>query len=170
MPDMKSKIAERLERAFAERGFTEPGVAELRERAEVSIRTLYKHFPSRAGMILAALEHRHRRYLAFLFPEGDAPTLDAVWSRVGRWMAENAFTGCLFHAAVAAHPQDAALKALLQRHKSAAAARLPECAGTPEAGVPLLLVHEVLVQSWPIEGEKAVASARRLAAPLIPPA
>jgi len=162
MNETKSTIAAALETAFAERGFTEPGVAELRDRAGVSIRTLYKHFPSRDDMILAALQRRHERYLAFLFPEPQGASLDPILERVGRWMAENAPAGCLFHNAVAAHPENDALRDLLSCHKTEIGQRLAACAGRPELRVPLLLVHEGLVQSWPLEGDRAVAAAREL--------
>ena len=47
MKDAADTIAARLEEGFDADGFTEPGVDALRERAAVSLRTLYKHFPSR---------------------------------------------------------------------------------------------------------------------------
>jgi len=83
--------------------------------------------------------------------------------RVGRWMAGNAPAGCLFHNAVAAHPDNAALRDLLGRHKAEIGERLAARADRPELRVPLLLVHEGLVQSWPLEGDEAVAAATALA-------
>lgn len=60
----REKIAAGLERAFASHGFAEPSVDTLRDAAGVSLRTLYRYMPSRADMVMAALEHRHRRYMA----------------------------------------------------------------------------------------------------------
>ena len=60
---MKDKIAAGLERTFAKHGFAETDIETLRAGADVSLRTLYKYFPTREERMLAALEHRHRRYL-----------------------------------------------------------------------------------------------------------
>ena len=69
MTDMMSKISAGLERAFANRGFAEPSVEDLRDAADVSLRTLYKYTPSRAEMVLAALEKvisREAELLAYI--------------------------------------------------------------------------------------------------------
>ncbi|WP_378212397.1 TetR/AcrR family transcriptional regulator (plasmid) [Aquicoccus sp. G2-2] len=105
---MMSKISEGLERAFASRGFAEPSVEDLRDAAGVSLRTLYKYTPSRAEMVLAALENRHQRYLTQVFeglPKEHDEALATILSRVGMWMATETSHGCLFHAAVAADPE-----------------------------------------------------------------
>ena len=89
MTDTQSKIAAGLERAFAARGFAEPSVEDLRDAAGVSLRTLYKYTPSRAEMVLAALENRQQRYLALVFddlPQAPADALEAILARVGQWM------------------------------------------------------------------------------------
>ena len=166
MTDTTARIAAGLERAFAERGFAEPSVADLRDAAGVSLRTLYRHAPSREAMVHLALEHRHRRYLAHLFPDapGGAPrTLSAVIDRVAAWMADEASHGCLFHAAVASAPADGRLHALLVRHKRDVAARAARVADLPGRETDITLVLEGLTQSWPLDGEAAVASAKRLA-------
>lgn len=62
----KKQIASRLEQAFNTRGFAEPSVADLKEAAGVSLRTLYRYFPSKDAMVNWALDYRHARYLAFL--------------------------------------------------------------------------------------------------------
>ena len=67
MTDTMIRIAAGLKRAFAARGFAEPSVEDLRGAAGVSLRMLCKYVPSRANMVLAALEHRHGRYLSHLF-------------------------------------------------------------------------------------------------------
>lgn len=164
MSDMMSKISAGLERAFASRGFAEPSVEDLRDAAGVSLRTLYKYTPSRSEMVLAALENRHQRYLTQIFeglPEGPA-AFDDLLSRVGRWMETEASHGCLFHAAVAADPGSAPLRAVLERHKAEVAARAAAVCGLPDAATELLVILEGLTQSWPLRGAAAVDAARRL--------
>ncbi|TYC55777.1 TetR family transcriptional regulator [Rhodobacterales bacterium] len=169
MSEIQEKIASGLERHFAERGFAEPSVPELRDAAGVSLRTLYKYTPSRSEMVYAALEHRHRRYLEELF--ADLPTEQqkvpaALIDRVAGWMRTQASHGCLFHAAVAAAPEDARLMALLKDHKAQVAERAAAVAGIPGREIELTLILEGLTQTFPLYGEATVIRAKQLAATL----
>ena len=170
MVDTKEKIAAGLEQAFAESGFAEIGVDDLRDAAQVSLRTLYKYCASREDMVLTALERRHTRYLAHLLddlPSAPAEALGEIFERVGRWMSENAPQGCLFHSAVAAHPENAAIRAMLERHKSEVADGLVRATGLTSARDELMLLHEGITQSWPLVGEHAVSCANKLAQPVL---
>ena len=165
MADMMTRIAEGLERAFAKNGFAETSVEDLRDAAGVSLRTLYKYTPSRGDMVRAALEHRHRRYKAHVFaalPEDPDLAMPAIIDRIAAWMSREASHGCLFHAAVAAAPHDDALRALLKRHKAEVAACAARALGQPGREPDLTLIFEGLTQSWPLLGDAAVASAKRL--------
>lgn len=170
MTAMKDKIAAGLERAFARHGFAETDIETLRENADVSLRTLYKYFPTRDDRMLAALEHRHRRYLAGVttdLPERPEAALSAFFERIGAWMDAETSHGCLFHAAVAAAPGNAALRAMLTRHKREVSEALAAAIGRHDAVEDLTLLIEGLTQSWPLHGRKSVQSAKRLAAPLL---
>ncbi|MEB8388763.1 TetR/AcrR family transcriptional regulator [Rhodobacteraceae bacterium KMM 6894] len=160
-----SKISEGLERAFASQGFAEPSVEDLRDAAGVSLRTLYKYTPSRAEMVLAALENRQQRYLARVFdnlPDEPEQALDAILSRIGEWMETETSHGCLFHAAVAADPGSLPLRALLERHKSEVATRAARAIDLGGSDTALLLIIEGLTQTWPLRGAAAVEAARRM--------
>ncbi|MBY6068401.1 TetR/AcrR family transcriptional regulator [Leisingera aquaemixtae] len=166
MTDTATKIAAGLERAFVEFGFAEPAVETLREAAGVSMRTLYKYTPSREEMVLRALEHRHHRYLEHIFRDlpGTGPSVRSeIIGRIAQWMAQEAPRGCLFHAAVAAAPQNERLQELLKRHKTEVASRAAKAAGIEECEMDLSLIFEGLTQSWPLHGDEAVKSAHRLA-------
>jgi len=161
-----TELAAGLESAFAARGFAEPGVDELRAAADVSLRTLYKYFPSREAMVLAALEHRHERYMAHLFdelPKSPQAALDATLDRVATWMRANAPRGCLFHSAVAAHPENESLRALLARHKGEMADRMAKAAALPTARDDLLVLHEGLTQSWSLLDDRALIRVKSMA-------
>ncbi len=173
MTDTRAKIAAGLERAFAARGFAEPSVEDLRAAAGVSLRTLYKYLPSRGAMVHAALEHRHQRYLEHVFaaePGRGAAALETLIDRIAAWLAREAAHGCLFHAAVAAAPDDASLHAILERHKTEVARRAAAIAALPDRDVDLTLIFDGLAQSWPLNGARAVESAKRLARTLAAPA
>ncbi len=166
MRDTKQKIAAGLERAFATGGFAEPSVDDLRAAADVSLRTLYKYAPSRADMVHIALEHRHQRYLKVLLtelPYEPDMALIATIERIGSWMEKEASHGCLFHAAVAALPQDQVLQELLIRHKSEVAETVAIRSQRRGFEVEINLVIEGLTQSYPIHRAQAIAAAKRLA-------
>jgi len=122
MADTKIKIAAAANRLFAAHGFAEPGVEAIREAADVSIRTLYKHYPSKEAMIVAALAYRHDQYLAYL-REGQPASVDLaavqhLFNRVGAWMNEDGGRGCLFLQALAAHPESDSIRREVERNKS----------------------------------------------------
>lgn len=165
------RIAAGLERAFARDGFATPSVEKLRDAAGVSLRTLYKYTPSRDEMAHAALEYRHQRYMAHVFGDlapDPAIALTAIIDRVADWMKQEASHGCLFHAAVAASPGDGALRDLLMRHKVEVAKRAAELAGRQGRETEIILILEGLTQSWPLYGDAAVDSAKRLCAVVSP--
>lgn len=160
-----SKIAAGLERAFASGGFAGPSVETLRDSAGVSLRTLYKYTPSRADMVLAALENRHQRYLSYVFdslPKGTEDATNAIFVRVGTWMRAEASHGCLFHAAVAADPNSDPLRRFLERHKAEVASKAAKATGLVAAETELLVIIEGLTQAWPLRGDAAVDAAIRL--------
>lgn len=171
MDDTASQIAGRLESHFAREGFASPGVAALREAADVSLRTLYRHFPSRDDMVLGALEHRHHRYLSFVFddlPNGaPAEKWDEVVARVCEWMQTQAPSGCAFQNALAAQPHSYDVRAMLARHKREVADRLSALTENEAATDALLLLHEGLTQTWVIEGSTAGETAQRLGRPYV---
>ncbi len=163
---MQRKIAGGLERGFATRGFAEPSVEDLRDAAGVSLRTLYKYAPSRDAMVLLALEHRHQRYLAHVFGAPDGPSqqnLNDTLERIADWMRTEACHGCLFHSAVASAPNDENLRGLLEQHKSEISQLAVAKSRTDINPSDLMVIIEGLTQSWSLSGEKALASAKRLA-------
>ena len=161
--EIQEKIAAGLERAFVRHGFAEPSVDVLREAADVSLRTLYKYTPSRPDMVLAALKHRHARFLERTYdelPTDPALALDTILTRIADWMAEEASNGCLFHAAVAAAPHDEALRDMLARHKEDSAEMAVKATGLCGAEVELTLLMDGLMQSWPLHGDSATQAAK----------
>ena len=165
MTETREKIAAGLERAFAAHGFAEPSVDDLRDSAGVSLLTLYKYMPSRGDMVIAALEHRHQRYLSHVLdglPGDPQAARSTLIDRVAEWMGQEAAHGCLFHSAVAADPGNPALRALLERHKQEVADRAGVLTQLAGQQVALLLILEGLTQSWPLYGDQAVTAAKGL--------
>ncbi len=172
MTDTATLIASRLEACFVERGFLEPGVDALRDAAGVSLRTLYKYYPSRLSMVIGALDHRHGRYLDFI--AGDAPAdgpgaVGHLFERMGAWMRDECGTGCLFLNALAAHPADEDIRNTVTRQKNATRRYIGRCSGRPELADSLFLLHEGATAAWPLMGAEAIRTARLSALALLAP-
>lgn len=165
MNKTQEKIATALETAFAQHGFAEQGVDALKEATGVSLRTLYKYCPSKEVMITTALEYRHTRYLNTIFNslnDSASPKAEHIFNQIEFWMSEYAPSGCLFHNAVAAYPNSEALSQLLARHKFEVANQLAQALDLKGYEDELLLIHEGLIQSWPLLGNKALIVANKL--------
>lgn len=157
---LKAKIAESLEAAFSQYGFVEASVSQLKTACNVSLRTLYKHYPSKEVMIVAALTHRHQRYLAFLADSSINDGIEAilaVFERLNHWMAEFAPHGCMSLQALAAFPDNLEIKAAVSQHKNDVRLMLAQ---RPHLATALLLLHEGVSNVWPILGYESIESAK----------
>lgn len=171
--DTKQRIATELERTFAEAGFADQGVEALRAEADVSLRTLYKHFPSREAMIVGALEHRDSAYSHWLEggpQEGAAHVLHPL-VRLGDWLGQVANTGCLFLNAWAEYPDSAAIAAVVRDHKARLAdefrqrlARVVPGRDTGHLAETLFLLHEGMTQAARLQGREIAYEAAMHAA------
>lgn len=160
---LTKNIAAALEVAFSQHGFAEPSVAKLQKLSGVSLRTLYKHYPSKQSMIIAALEYRHNRYLDFLLDGSPEPSVDAVlhiFSQLGLWMKQYAPNGCLSVNALSAFPKDEVIKDAVQTHKKIVRQLLGEQCLKPSLASTLFLLHEGVSNAWPVIGDEAVLSAK----------
>ncbi|WP_144208264.1 TetR/AcrR family transcriptional regulator [Shewanella donghaensis] len=160
----KEQIAASLEEAFSLYGFAEPSVSKLRTACNVSLRTLYKHYPSKEVMIVAALQYRHQRYLSFLLY--DAPSCGAaavlyIFDRLEQWMKEYAPHGCLSMNAIAAFPDNAFIGSAVKQHKIEVEQFLGQQSQRDDLSTALFLLHEGVSSAWPILGHQAVMSARQ---------
>ena len=120
MSDTATEIARRLSGSFAKSGFAAPSVDDLRNAAQVSLRTLYKYYPSREAMVVGALKYRHDLYLEWIAggaKEGQGHVLH-IFERLGEWFGQGGTNGCLFLNALAAHPDNREVREVVAEHKS----------------------------------------------------
>lgn len=163
---LQQDIASRLEQAFSHRGFAEPSVAELKTAADVSLRTLYRHFPSKESMVIGALAHRHARYLDFLregLPAPGKAALTHLFQRLGQWMKNDAPHGCLSMSAFVAFPGHPDIVDAVSQHKRDMIQLLAELSGRPDVAPALFLLHEGASAAWPLLGEHAIHAAEHAA-------
>ncbi|MEX0327676.1 MAG: TetR/AcrR family transcriptional regulator [Ruegeria sp.] len=171
MTTTQHRIAESLDRQFAAMGFATQGVEALRAGADVSLRTLYKYFPSREAMVVGALDHRDRTYSDWIAggPENGADHVLYPLLRLGDWLTEVANTGCLFINALSAYPDSTAIRSAVERHKSRLhqhfldrLTHVDPCCEAAALADTMLLLHEGLTDTARLFGAKpATQSALR---------
>lgn len=173
MTETRQRIATELERAFAEAGFAEQGVEALRAEADVSLRTLYKYFPSREAMIVGALEYRDRTYFDWLAggPETGVDHVLHPLVRLGDWLSEVANTGCLFLTALSEYPDSVPIATVVTEHKARLAdefrRRLQKVApdrDTAHLADTLFLLHEGVTQVARLQDRRQATAAALFAA------
>lgn len=162
---LREKIAANLENAFSQYGFAQPSVAQLKVACNVSLRTLYKHYPSKETMIIAALEYRHKRYIAFLLSESRSTGIEGIlhiFEKLNQWMAEFAPHGCLSVNAIAAFPENKIMKEAVNRHKQEVRGLLDQLSQREDLSTELFLLHEGVSSVWPTLGNASVISAQKI--------
>lgn len=170
MTDTATQIAARLEACFVQHGFLEPGVDALRDASGVSLRTLYKYFPSREDMVVGALEYRHDRYRAFVeadVPEVGPDAIDHIFNRIQEWIGAECGTGCLFLNALSAHPTNKKVRHVVDRQKAWTRSLFGQCSGRVKLADSLFLLHEGATVAWPLLGPGAFRTARSAAQQLL---
>ena len=168
MTETPQNIAENLDRQFSEMGFATQGVEALREGANVSLRTLYKYFPSREAMVIGALDHRDAAFSDWIGTDQlqGADHVLHVLTRLADWLREVSNTGCLFRNALAAYPESDAIRDAVTTHKQHVRdmfrARLihvaPDC-DVEALAEALFILHEGLTESARLMGAEAATSA-----------
>ncbi|MEZ9482641.1 TetR/AcrR family transcriptional regulator [Vibrio splendidus] len=167
---LREQIAASLEVAFSQQGFAEPSVAQLKTACNVSLRTLYKHFPSKEAMIVGALEHRHQRYLSLLLedsPRSGYQAITHIFNKLQQWMEEHAPHGCLSMNALAAFPDNELINQAVIEHKKEVQALMAKQSQREDLASELFLLHEGVSSAWPVLGEEAVASAQNMVTKLL---
>lgn len=168
--DLKQQIAADLERVFSEQGFAEPSVSQIKDACHVSLRTLYKHYPSKEQMIIAALDHRHGRYINYLTEGIVHPGEEAVrilFDNLGHWMQEFAPNGCLSMNALAAFPENDDIRQGVALYKHDVSRILGERSGRKDLALELFLLHESASATWSLLGRKGLQKAQKIALSLL---
>jgi len=162
---LKQQIAQRLEQAFSQLGFAEPSVAQLKVACNVSLRTLYKHYPSKEDMIVAALDNRHQRYLSFLSdgaPEGGLEALQHTFTKLGQWLEQFAPNGCMSVSALGAFPDHPIINQTVKQHKAQVRRFLCKQSLRADLATQLFVLHEGVSSAWPLLGEEVLNSAQHI--------
>jgi AcrR family transcriptional regulator len=113
--EARQRILETADRLFYQDGIRAVGIDRIIAEAEVAKMSLYKHFPSKDDLILAALKHREEGVLEFFRSAMERHgkkakyPLRAFFAALKEWFETPGFRGCAFQNAAAeladpAHP------------------------------------------------------------------
>lgn len=160
---IEQQIAAQLEQAFSDYGFTEPSVAKLQKASGVSLRTLYRYYPSKESMVIGALQHRHTRYIELLSAEQTSRRKDsllAIFRQLENWMQTQAPTGCMSMSALAAYPGNSLISEAVKQHKHDLLALFVTLCGDEALAMQIFLLHEGLSAAWPVIGASSFEAAQ----------
>ncbi len=94
--DKRNNMIAGAARAFEAEGFRGIGVDGILAPSGASTRTLYKHFGSRDGLVLAVLEERHRDFMGRLeLQSGNADPVGGLFDTLEQWLIEHGARGCM---------------------------------------------------------------------------
>lgn len=94
--DKRTEMVAGASRIFDLEGFRGVGIDRVIEPSGVSTRTLYKHFGSRDGLVLAVIEARHARFMQQLTLEsGTDDPIGSLFDTLHEWVAEHGARGCM---------------------------------------------------------------------------
>ena len=181
--DVQTRLLDAAEAVVYRRGFQAASTEEILQEAGAARMSLYRLFGSKEKLVLAALERRNGRWLAWFEETANATGADGrtrllgVFDTLAAWFAEPGFNGCAFtNTAATDLPPDHPLRALALAHKRRLAGfvrELCEQAGSPDAEAAshqiALLVEGAIDTAMvdPARGATAAADGRALAATLI---
>ncbi|MFZ8756351.1 TetR/AcrR family transcriptional regulator [Microbacterium sp. HMH0099] len=99
--DPRQRIVDAADTLFYGRGIGQVGMDAVRDAAGVSLRALYKAFPSKDDLVMAVLEKRHALWTSGVTAaveaiDDDRGRLLAVYDYLAGWFEEADFRGCGF--------------------------------------------------------------------------
>lgn len=102
-PGARERILGTAHDLFYREGIRATGIDRVIAESGVAKLTFYRHFPSKNDLVLAFLNHRHARWMAWfedaLARHGGTPT--ALVPALREWFGSDAFRGCAFINSVA---------------------------------------------------------------------
>ena len=175
--EKRQHIVETAYRLFKRDGFHATGIDKIIAEAEVAKMTMYRHFPSKEGLIVEVLDWRAERFKQQLEQLGDAAVtppekLMAIFDWHERWFDSPDFHGCLFQHALAefGEPAHAVFKAvarqkrnLQQQLRDILVLSLPDDRAGDVATTLFMLIEGATVLAHMGQSKAAIASARRAA-------
>lgn len=155
--DKRTEILAGAARTFETQGLRGVGIDQVLAPSGASTRTLYKHFGSRDGLVMAVLEDRHQQFMTKLADERlDGEPIGCLFDTLTQWVEARGASGCMLLRARSEYAEaNQAIVALVREQKAQfhaeIARRVHAALGREDAALAL--------QVWVLfEGATAVAS------------
>jgi AcrR family transcriptional regulator len=179
--EKRQHIIETAYRLFKRDGFHATGIDRIIAEAEVAKMTMYRHFPSKDGLIVEVLDWRAERFKRQLDRLSEAEMtpcekIAAIFDWHERWFDSPDFHGCLFQHALAEFGESthAVFEAvarqkrdLQQRLRDIVAQSLPNDRAERVATTLFMLIEGATVLAHMGQGKTAIGSARKAAADVL---
>jgi AcrR family transcriptional regulator len=172
--ELQARVIDAADALFYARGIGQVGMDAVRDAAGVSLKAMYKEFPSKEDLVIAVLARRHeiwtRGVSAKVDPIADPRTkLLAVYDYLADWFSDGDFRGCGFINAFgelgAASPRIAqAVRAHKADFRSYVERLVREAGGPDSLGPQLAILAEGAQTTAAIEGAADAAVHARIAA------
>ena len=139
-PGARERILFAAHELFYREGIRATGIDRVIAESGVAKLSFYRHYPSKNDLVLAFLEHRHTRWMAWfeeaLARHGGTP--QALVPALGEWFGNGDFRGCAFINSVGELGESVPeISEITRRHKAdmakAIARLLPAGSGSPSA-------------------------------------
>ncbi len=179
--EKRQHIVETAYRLFKRDGLHATGIDRIIAEARVAKMTMYRHFPSKDGLIVEVLDWRAARFAGQLDSlAAAAPTLEqkiaTIFDWHERWFGSPNFHGCLFQHALAEYgdPDHPVFKAVA-RQKTALTRRICEILETAmpadraesAAAALSMLIEGATLMAHMGRGKSTIRDARRAAASIL---
>jgi AcrR family transcriptional regulator len=99
--NVRDRVVGAADRLFYGQGITRVGMDAVRAASGVSLKAIYKEFPSKEDLVLAVLDGRHEMWTSGV--EGAVSRIDdprerllAIYDHLAAWFTEDDFRGCGF--------------------------------------------------------------------------
>jgi len=179
-PDAAEKhqhIVETAYRLFKRDGFHATGIDKIIAEAAVAKMTMYRHFPSKDGLIVEVLDWRAERFKRQLDRLAEAAlspqeSILAIFEWHERWFDSPDFHGCLFQHALAefGEPKHAVFEAVIrqkrdlqERLQRILAQSIPEDRAKQVAMTLFMLIEGATLLAQMAQGKKAINNALEIA-------
>lgn len=165
--EAETRLLDAARTLFYARGVQAVGMDDVRAESGVSLKRLYRTFPSKEALVTAYLERRDLDWTAALrdYVESHGDRVSAVFDWLGEWFASPDFRGCAFINAfgelgATSPPVAAAARA----HKDRLRRYLRGFVGDDALADQLLMLIDGAIVSAAMNGDPAAAGTARRAA------
>ncbi len=181
MTTVADRLLNHASTIFEAKGFNAVGIDLLLAEAGVAKMSLYKHFKSKDGLVLAALRRRDQRFretfAALVEARASEPRarMLAVFDVLSRWFERDDFRGCIFLNAAAEFPEaNGPIRRAVAEHKAwlrEYLGSLARAAGAPDpptlAAELAVLVDGAIARAHAAGEADAATTARRAAEAIV---